>query len=235
VYAAGKVFEFNLQGTSRLLWTLGQCVKYHLHPESVEAANPFVKSYAPPSAVPPATAAPETATAASSPAPNTTATSPEGNSDRRLEATEFLADVLGQAGITGYRMLSSTELTKLSVDAAWTNGKEIGAVNIVEQTKDFGPNEAEAILISQSAKGCHGKFLSGSKSGDSKANDIEAFTSCTDQNGIVTTLFSLVPKDDAHLYVLRTIESEPTGSSTSSDRAKDIDASIRDAAYKIIK
>ena len=227
VFGGNQTFQFVLTDTSFLLPALLRCVRSYA-PAPVEATNPFISTSRSTPPAPPI--APQSVAVA---------TQPKISSDviaaRRLEATQFLANVLSAAGIFGYRMLGVDELSKLSVDAAWTDGKETGAVNILPQTKNFGPNEAEAIILAENAKTCTGKFMSGSKSGGSQANDIEAFTSCSDKSGTVTTMYSIVPKNDQTLYVIRTISTDQPGSSSSSDHAKSVEHRMLNAAYKIAK
>lgn len=208
VFGGGQVLRFVLTDTSRLLPALLQCARNHMAPPPVQTSNPFLPNV-----------------------PQTESVSTESNGDRRAEATGFLANVLSVAGITGYRILDKAEADKLSADAAWTDTKEIGTLKIINPVNNFTINDASAMLIDIGGKSCKGKFLSGSKSdGDSGT---EAFTSCQIGKSTVTALYSIIPKG-TELYVLGTFSTNKTTQSLDADQTKQMDMSIRDAAYKII-
>ncbi len=211
VFAAGQVFQFALTDTSKVLPALILCVRNYLQPAPLQAANPFVA------------AAP---------------TSSAGNSDdttavRQAEATAFLANVLSQAAITGYSMLTPADAAKLTTDAAWKTESEFGILTIVDPSANMGPNDIDATLVQKDGKGCQGKFLSGSMSEEKETKGSRLFTSCNSGGQTVTALYTVLPRPNGGYYVLGTL-SEDQAQNSDASPARSIDASIRAAAYKIL-
>jgi hypothetical protein len=141
VAAAGQVLAFNLTGTSQVLPALLRCVQANLQPSGTTttvAANPF---------------------AAPASAPANTADATPGGQARpaayRAEAVSLAANILGGAGIIGFRF---AEGETGYADARWRTDQLFGMVRI-EPKEPPGLISAEAIAVD--AAGCRSKFASG--------------------------------------------------------------------------
>ncbi|MGH6814103.1 MAG: hypothetical protein ACREC6_00200 [Hyphomicrobiaceae bacterium] len=101
-----------------------------------------------------------------------------------VEATVAIANMLSQAGISGYRMLSPTEVPVPGFDVVWglPNGV-IGAFRGVRNVPaSFVLNDVAPTAIAEDAKHCQGSFVSGKKKDESivNADVLKVYTACND-------------------------------------------------------
>jgi hypothetical protein len=205
VAAAGQVLAFNLTGTSQLLPALLRCVQANLQPSGTTtvAANPF---------------------AAPTPAPANPAATP-GSQGRpaayRAEAVSLAANILGSAGIIGFRFV---EGETGFADARWRTDGLFGMVRI-EPKEPPGLISAEAIAVD--AAGCKSKFASGSIPAND-GNDVpRMFTKCGDGDQGYTVFYFILPRKAGGHYLIG------TGTSGADEPARQVESDIRQATLKM--
>jgi hypothetical protein len=202
VAAAGQVLAFNLTGTSQVLPALLRCVQANLQPSgsTTVAANPFAP-----------------------PTPANTA-APPGSQARpaayRAEAISLAANILGSAGVVGFRIL---EGDTGFADARWQTDRLFGMVRI-EPNEPPGLISAEAIGVD--AAGCRSKFASGSIPGTD--NDVpRMFTKCGEGDQGFTVYYFILPRKAGGHYLIG------TGASGSDEPARQVESDIRQATLKV--
>jgi hypothetical protein len=200
VAAADQLFTFNLTDTSKLLPALLSCVTQQLNPTPVLASS-------------------------ANPAPTPAVQRP----DFKAEATVIAANLLSQAGVTGFRIATADELPELKADAVWVAADIIGTINVFPTiaTKDL--DEVRSIIIGGDAKTCKGTFFSGSIPDDGKDNQLtRVFTTCQVKE-TSTSYYLAVPRKAGGVYILRTMTT-----AGSEKPAKEADASIRKAVFSAV-
>ncbi|SDT13160.1 hypothetical protein [Bradyrhizobium canariense] len=197
IAAANQVFTFNLTDTAKLLPALLNCVTQQLNPAPVLAST-------------------ATRTAA-----------PVGQrGDFRAEATVITANLLSQAGITGFRIATAQEFPELKADAIWAASNVIGTINILPTATAKDLDELRSAVIGNDAKACKGMFFSGSIPDDGKEQLIRVFSTCQVKDVSATNYYLAVPRKAGGIYILRTMTA-----SGSEKPAKEADASIRKAVF----
>lgn len=170
VVAAGQTFGFNLDGTSRLMVQLGQCVQTRL---AIERGEP-----------PPHYA--EAPTRPLNSAPTATTAPAESSTALELAATRIASNLLLRADLPHARLLSASETpaTLRGRGAAWVSDAGLGAVEIVSAAAAKDPSEVASRLVATDSAGCKGDFASG-RSSDLLDDKVitKAFTGCKDSSG----------------------------------------------------
>jgi hypothetical protein len=170
VYAAGRTFAFNLNGTSRLMAQLARCVGAQLAIERGEP--PPTYAAAPSRPLNPPTATPATAAASSA--------------QFELAATRIASNLLLAAQLPHAHLLSAAE-TPANLrgrGAAWASDAGLGAVELVSAAAGKDPQHVASALIESDGTSCKGDFASGRSSQlvDDKVVT-KAFTGCKDSAG----------------------------------------------------
>ncbi len=161
------------------------------------------------------------------PAPVVAAAKPE--QDFRSEATVIAANLLSQAGISGFRIATSAELPTIKADVAWVTENLVGTVNVFPRIDKKDIDEVRSIVIGADAKSCKGTFLSGSTPDDGKDGAIaRVFTSCH-SDASSTSYYLAVPRKAGGIYLFRTMSN-----GLSEKPAKEADASIRKAVFTAV-
>jgi hypothetical protein len=203
VAAAGQILTFNLTGTSQVLPALLRCVQANVQPAAspTVTANPF--------------AAPAPASAAS--------TANQGRPPAyRAEAVALAANILGSAGIVGFRIMDDDQNGFL--DAAWRADKLFGMVRIEPKEP---PALISAGMIAVDAAGCKTRFASGSMPATDSNEPVRMFTKCGDgDQGWTVYYFIMQRKAGGHYLV-------GTGSSGSDEPARQAESDIRQATFKL--
>ena len=204
VAAANQVFAFDLTDTAKLLPALLDCVTQQINPIAVTASAP---------------------TAAPAPAPH----SPE----LRAEATVIAANLLSQAGISGFRIATPDEFPELKADAVWAAPDVMGTINIMAGAAPKDLDNIRSMVIGSEARGCKGIFFSGSIPDDGKEQLIRVFTTCQEKEAQAAIYTLAVPRKAGGIYILRTMTA--AGAAAKSEKpAKDADAGIRKAVFTAV-
>ncbi len=166
------------------------------------------------------------------PAPLVTRTNtPSSNAEIKAEAAVVAANLLSQAGISGFHLATPGELPELKADAIWIAKDVIGTINIMPNIKTKDLDEVRSILIGADAKSCKGTFFSGSiaDSGDQNNQLTRVFTTCQTKDTPITTYYLATSRKAGGMYILSTISS-----GLSEKPAKEADGSIRKAVFTAI-
>jgi hypothetical protein len=170
VFAVGKAFLFNLDGTSRLMVQLVRCVQTQMAIERGEPPPNFAEA-------PPRTA---------SPAPSPQPPSDASNARIELAAMRIASNLLLQAKLPNARLLSSSETPPAlrGHGVVWTSDAGIGAVELVSAQAGKDPQDIASSLINSDANTCKGDFGSG-RSSELVDNKVvtKARTACKDSAG----------------------------------------------------
>lgn len=219
-FAQGSLFQFRLTGTSILMPSLVSCVKT-INVGGLAAAGDFT--------VRPIQSSPPQMGPTTSHAP--VAKNEERKEDHSAEATVIAANLLSQAGISGFRLVTISELPSIKADAAWVAGDVVGTINVLPKLDSQDLDEAKGILIGGDAKSCKGTFFSGSVADDDEDNAslTRVFTTCQGKNDPTTSYYLAVPRKAGGMYILRTMTT-----AKSEKPAKEADASIRKAVFNAI-
>jgi hypothetical protein len=190
---------YNLTDTSKVLTTLLNCVQTALHPTQPQPAQAAAR--------PPAAPA----------------------EDYRAEATAIVANLLSQAGISGFTISppGQNEAGR-GADASWTAGNISGALFIMGErglasAADMGPT-----LIATAAKACKGSFMSGSLPAEALGTQARVFTSCRTGNDVKVVYYLTVKRPRGGYYVFA------TAGNGAEEPAKEADTNIRTAVFKLV-
>jgi hypothetical protein len=209
VLAAGQVFEFNLDGTSRGLASLVDCVsRYIAFGGSSNKANPFVAA-----------------------GPSPSASSP----DFRAEATTVLANLLSTAGATGYHIMEKEETPAdfANNHVVWTGADYLGTFNVVSEPWDGGPEALLTSLLSRDAQSCAGNYASkrGSSPTSSAFKDAVAVSTCQIGSETFIAFYAAYPRNKGGYYIGALI----TAAAGEKQRQVESEAAeLRDAAYTFL-
>lgn len=206
MYTADNVHEFNLTNTSKLLPALLKCVGDRLHPPPLNAQGPAQQR---PSD------------------PRTAAVSPTAP-DLRAEITSLAANLLSEAGVSGFRLSTGDNKTSVSWSSPGGNGVLLVMLESAEVKR---PSDLTPKLISIAAEKCKGKFLSGAMPEENGA--ARSFSSCQIGTGEPTTGYYItVPRSAGGHYVIMTW---PTAGTSLKSPQQEPDQDIRNAAYKVLR
>lgn len=210
IQARGRVYAFNLGGTSRLMIQLAQCVATQM---AVERGEP------PPSF-------PNTAPATTRPMP---ATNPQPTlttdvRDQELTAARIASNLLLEAKLPNARLLGAGE-TPPGVKGrgvAWTSDYGLGAVWLIPASVAADPQQAASQLISSDAASCKGEFASGRSSElvDDKLIT-KAFTGCNDSAGTHTYRYFIMQRPGSQFVIFELAGSTMPGAGDSGQTSRE--------------
>jgi hypothetical protein len=178
ITAAGKVYSFNLDGTSRLMVSLSQCVATQL---AIERGEP-----------PPNFPAPQAVTKAV----NTLPPSPAAP-QYELIAMRLATNLLLETKLPNAHLLAASEIPPQlrGRGVVWTSDAGAGAVMIFPAaTAGKDAQQVTTWLISNDASACKGDFVSG-RASELVDNTIVArsTTECKDSTGLHVHRFFTIP------------------------------------------
>jgi hypothetical protein len=96
--------------------------------------------------------------------------------DFKAEATVIAANLLSQAGVTGFRIVTADELPEPRADAVWVAAGVTGTINIFPTIAIKDLDEVRSTIIGGTAKTCKGTFFSGSIPDDDKTISSPGFS-----------------------------------------------------------
>jgi len=147
--------------------------------------------------------------------------------DLRSEITSLAANLLSEAGVTGFRINPSKD-SKTSV--SWTAPNGSGVLMVVLDQRVKQPSDLTPRLISIAAEKCKGKFVSGAMPEEKGAARV--FSSCQVGTGEPhTAYYSTIRRSAGGHYVIMTVP--PVAAATAP--ADEPDKHIREAAYRVLK
>jgi hypothetical protein len=178
--ATSQTLSFNLTDTSLMLPALLRCVRSNLDQQRgapTTAANPFV------------TAAPA----------KSGSTAKRRPANYRAEAVAFAANILGAAGVTGFRILDESKDSDR--DAIWVAPNTFGSVLIDAENP---PSLISATTIALDSATCKSKFLSGAAPPDGNEKILRLFTKCGEGKDAVTVFYFVIPRKAGGHYLMGT-------------------------------
>ncbi len=178
ISAEGKAYPFNLDGTSRLMVTLSQCVDTQL---AIERGEP-----------PPRIAPPVTAPVNPLPPPSPPPQAPQ----YELIAMRLASNLLLETKLPSAHLLAASETPPQirGRGVVWTSQGGIGAVTIFPATSGKDAQQVTTALITNDATACKGDFVSG-RASELVDNTIVArsTTECRDSAGLHMHRYFTIP------------------------------------------
>jgi hypothetical protein len=229
VKAQGQRFTFLLDGTSRLLPALVDCVHVNVARESGGGdSSGFASSNTGHSNLSSFdTAAP-------------TSASP-GSGDTglafQMEAVELATNFILASRLEGPRVLSrkDTPAQLASFGAAWKADNAVGTVRIVPPASGINGIDVTAAVVSDDAKTCKGNFASGRMSELVDSEVVyRGFSSCEESGRSLMSQYFVLPRQQGGFILFSVVAdaSAPTGKASLKDERL---AGYREAAYKAVK
>ncbi len=218
---SGQLFTFGLNGTSKGLLALFDCVDKRMR--SASKTNPFTNP----------SDGGKVGTDANpfDPAGGTYGPASDGY---RIEAQHMMKNLLQRTQITDYVLADSSELTSDTAQfaAAWTNERDlIGGLFVIPEGEK---SEAERILgaMAKSKAGdCAGKFVAKTDM-EARAHGAympRAYAGCSDGGRSTMMYFSAFQRRQGGFYVVFTMTTE----GNSPNAAAEMDDRLREAAYAL--
>jgi hypothetical protein len=219
-YASGQVYQFRLDGTSRLMAELARCVTTEL---AAERGEP-----------PPRLAA--TAPSSINPTPTERPVPQPSNSDLELAATRIASNLLLEANLPHAKLLttSDTPAGLKGRGAAWSSDAGFGAVALLPASVASDPQQAASQLISSDAGTCKGDFASGRSSElvDDKLVT-KALTACKESTGTRAFRYFILQRPGSGFVVYELTGAGPSSApSGGDDKSASGDTSFQAAAVK---
>lgn len=195
--ASGQVFIFNLNGTSRLMPGLAQCVQSEL---AMEQGQPPAVSH-----------------------PESRSQPQQGGDSLELAATRIASNLLLEAKLPNAHLLSRADTPEpiRGLGVAWKSDAGVGAVEILSPSAGKDAQDIASQLITTDAAACKGDFGSG-RSSELIDNTVvtKAFTGCKASSGSTMIRYFILHHEGAG-YVVYALasggQSEPAADSTLAD------------------
>lgn len=187
-FAAGQLFQFDLNGTAVLLPSLVNCVN-KTKQFGVANAGDF------------AVRIPSNKVAAATPPAVGGSLKPDGpnavSPDMQIEAIELASNFILKTGLRNPRVLSRAE-TPIAVaagGAAWRSDEAFGFVRIVPPSDGVKGLDVASAVVANDAKDCKGKFASG-RTSELVDSDVvfRGFSSCDDSDGARFSQYFIVSR-----------------------------------------
>jgi hypothetical protein len=217
-YASGQVFQFRLDGTSRLMAELADCVTTELAVERGEPPPHFAD--ATPTPYKPAVIAPPV--------------TPPQDANLELAATRIASNLLLAANFPHARLLTTndTPARLKGRGAAWSSDLGEGAVALLPASVATDPQQAASQLISSDAATCKGDFASGRSSElvDDKLIT-KAFTGCKESTGTRAFRYFILQRPGSG-FVVYELTGPTASSAEGGDSSAPRDATFQAAAVK---
>jgi hypothetical protein len=216
VYAEGQTYGFNLDGTYAALTEVLTCADRYSGRAPVQQAAPAPL------------------------APRNAGSNQGGvvSPEQRLEATKVVANILAQGEMSNFRILTKKEIAELNndylsgSDVVWRAEGLVGTLRILAN-KRVTLEEVNATIIGDDAKGCKGKFASGSVADEKSKSVLRLFTACEEKGDAFEARYTVVPAGDGTHYLFTTIGKSERGNSAS--RVAKVESALRQAVYEVMK
>lgn len=213
--------QFRLTGTSNVLSVLLECAR--------SRGNLTVPVAAP--RAPPATATQPPAV----PAPPSANDNGREAADRRLEATQFVANLLGQADMRGSRLITLSEMREMDLpqvvraaDVAWQGDGTFGTL-VVRANRDANTLDAMAAeIIADDARACSGEFATARAADPDMQNVRRLSTFCNVGSAPITLTYLLLPMPGRLVYQMTIVGRSGRSAATAEDQR------LRDAVHGIV-
>jgi hypothetical protein len=219
VTAQGNRYTFNLTDTYAALSTLLDCVAR----QTGTPPAPSTQVLTQPRQPTPDPLRPSNAPARASPA-------------QRMEAMRVVANIMANAQMEGFRILSDAEVAALKVedlskaDVVWRAEGVFGMLTVLPKGLITAIEDITAYLIAADHKSCKAQFASGSMPDERSAAVKRAFTACAGGNNNFNIRYIVVPLADGAHYVFATAVPDQD----SQRRAARAEAALREAIFDVM-
>jgi hypothetical protein len=220
VYAEGRTYGFNLDGTYAALTEILACV---------DQRTGVASRSQPPAPAP-----------AMIPRANPNSTSNVAAEDR-LEATKVVANILAQGEMIGFRILSDKEVAETKSeylqksDVVWRAEGVFGTLRVIPKAEGATSDIAAAVLASD-AKACKGQFASGTSKDDRASGVMRLFTGCKDDSGSFEFRYTVVPLDNgSHYLFAMASKSASSDQERKTTEVAKADIMLRQAVFEVLK
>ena len=193
--AQNQLFAFDLNGTSRLMVQLVDCVRTELALETGQPSTPAAGPQSPP-------------------------LSPNPSEETLLEETRLATNFLLAAQLPGAHLVGGTEIPVqlASYGAAWKAENAVGAVKIYLPKPQLTGLDLASQVIAADAESCKGKFASG-RYNELVDSDVvfRAVTACSDSEHETQAQYFIAPRHEGGFVafsILSTTASEKQAMST---------------------
>jgi hypothetical protein len=218
VTGAGQILVFDLRHTSVVLATLLRCASDRGQSVTVQATAPRPPSDPRPGGEGQAEAA-RAVTA-----------------DMRIEATQFVANLLSHADMRGFRILTRSDLDRDNIspfvrasDVAWRGESSFGTLHIHPNIDPRDLDRLSSELIAADSRACSGEFMTGRMADPEMSNVRRLHTFCgRPDGGLETVSYLLLPMPGRLVYQLSTSSPLSRGEAAPEDRR------LRDAVHAVI-
>jgi hypothetical protein len=221
VYAEGRTYGFNLDGTYAALTEILSCVDRYTGvatPRPVSPPAPMVSQGS-----------------QSSPRPvQSTDVTPE----QKIEATKVVANILAQGDMTSFRILTAKEIVELKNDyvsrshVVWRAEGLLGTLRILTD-RNINLGEMNSAIIGEDVRACKGKFASGSVADEKSRSVLRLFTACEEDGQTYEFRYTIVPAGDGTHYLFATIGRAEGGNQAG--RVAKVESALRQAVYEVMK
>jgi hypothetical protein len=227
--AGGANFEFILTDTAKVLPQLLVCIRVNEAKVAAASANPFAPSgttNAQPQPQPAPSPQPQSPQAVNPQVPS----APAALGASPSTDPQAFADVLNQAGVTGYTIMTPDQAKQYSADVVWTQGPDLlGEMLYVDPSKNATVQGIDNALVNSDTQSCNGKgtFATNSTVDATEPKALLLSTMCTSGSKVTYAHYTILIMGNGGFYVLATY-----------DDATDpqvIDTKIRSAVYNILE
>ncbi len=222
VVAEGQTYSFNLDGTSRMLVELKNCVDDEL---AAERGEP--RRWAGVATSPPRTVAPQPVSPPQAPA---VTPAPVSGSDVSLElaAMRIASNLLLQAKLPNARIIQASETPAVfkGRGVMWVSDVGAGVVDLLPASAGKDSQQVASAVVESDARVCKGDFASGRSS--ELVDDrvvVKAMSSCKDSGGVRGYRYFVIQNEPSGYIVYGVALS--TGAVAASD-----DSPLRDSAFQ---
>jgi hypothetical protein len=141
---------------------------------------------------------------------------------------QAFADVLTQAGITGYTILSADEAKQDNADVAWKDSEIFGIFLTVDPSQNETLQGLDSTIIASTKQSCtNGQFSSSSTMDPTEPKALELSTTCAAGNQSIYSFITIFVGSNGGFDV--TITASPTAD------AQATDAKIRNVIYNVLE
>lgn len=217
----GGPTPFRLTGTSVMLATLVECARTR--------GNLTL-----PASVPPPPTARPSAPPVVAPAPPVANQEREA-AERRLEATQFVANLLSQADMRGHRLITVSEMREMDLppamraaDVAWRGENTFGMLSVHANRDPNGLDGMAAEIIASDARACSGEFATARTADPEMQNVRRLSTFCSEGGNAVTLTYLLLPMPGRLVYQMIIFGRGGRSAASAEDQR------LRDAVHSIV-
>ncbi|MEW6435730.1 MAG: hypothetical protein AB1508_01005 [Pseudomonadota bacterium] len=235
--AGGANLAFRLSDTTRVLPRLLACARAHESQTVAQSTNPFAapaaNNAAPSQTPPPAPQNPQATNPPQAPQANPPQNPQPVVAPAALGASpstdpQAFADVLNQAGVANYTILSPDQAKQYNADVAWTAGNMVGELLYVDPSQKATLQGINSALLDGDSKACsNGKEVANSIMEASEPKALLIATNCTTNNQTSYNYYTILLASNGGFYVLLT-HGEGADPQTA-------DAKIRNIVYNILE